>query len=160
MPTANTYPPLNVHFDIEFRTKTKVEVESFQSVIGLQARLVKEEGHKNPQAEYENIVLRRAYNPNSKMVTWCMNAINNKVFLAKNMTIQLLDSKHELVSAWQVENAIPVAWGVEELHAQNPKILIEVIELKYKRFHVLNSKGRNVAPIKNNSNRNRRAPRS
>ncbi|NER16598.1 phage tail protein [Spongiivirga citrea] len=148
MPSLHTYPPLNVHFNIEFRAKTKIEVEPFQSITGLQAKLIKEEGDKNPLAVYENIVLRRAYNPNSNIVTWCMQAINNKVFQSKNMTIQLLDSKHELISAWEVENAIPVAWGVEELHAQNPKILIEVIELKYQRFHVLNSKARNVAPLK------------
>jgi len=148
MSGGNTYLPLNVHFDVELRTKTRVEVEPFQSITGLQAKLVKEEGHKNPQAMYENLILRRAYNPNSKIVAWCMQAINNKGFLAKNMTIQLLDSKHELISAWEVENAIPVAWGIEELHAQNPKILIEVIELKYHRFHVLNSRARNVAPIK------------
>lgn len=144
----NTYPPLNVHFTATFHINKREEVEPFQSISGLQAKLVKEEGKKLPNTVFENLILRRGYNPNSKLVAWCMNAINNKVFQAKDITIQLLDSQHELISAWAVEKAIPVGWGIEALHAQDPKVLIEVIELKYQRFHVLNGKGSNVAPMK------------
>ena len=139
------YPPLNTHFSVEFHTKKQSEEEKFQSVQGLQARLINDETHKDPYAVFDNIILRRAYKPNSKVVAWCMNAINNKVFEEKTLTIRLLNSKHKLISAWVIEKVIPVGWGVEELHAQDAKILIEVIELKYSNFQVLNTKGKNVA---------------
>ncbi|MGI9552460.1 MAG: phage tail protein [Aurantibacter sp.] len=140
------YPPLNFHFDVEFRHKDFKRDHKFQSVDGLHAQLVKDEGQKNPHAVFDHIVLKRAFEPDSKLVGWCMDAINNKVFKAVTLTIKLLNSKHEVLSAWIVEKAIPVGWGVAELHAEESKILIETIELRYRYFQVVDSKGRIVAP--------------
>jgi phage tail-like protein len=137
-----------MHFIVQFQNNDLQEDYRFQSVQGLKASLIKEEGVKLPRAIFENIILRRAFEPDSKLVEWCMDTINNKVFKHETITIKLLDNKHELISGWIVTDAIPVAWSVEELHAQDSKVLIESIELKYKNFQVLNSKGQIIAPKK------------
>ena len=148
MSSFSTYPALNMHFTVDFLNKDLHDDHRFQSVQGLKARLVREEGAKVPRAIFENIFLRRAFEPDSKLVEWCMNTINNKVFKRETITIKLLDSKHELISGWIVTDAIVMGWSVEELHAEDSKVLIETIELKYKHFQVLNSKGKVIAPKK------------
>ena len=45
-------------------------------------------------------------------------------------------------------NWFQLSWSVEELHAQESKVLIETIELKYKNFQVLNSKDKVITPKK------------
>ncbi len=147
MPQAS-YPPLNMHFVVEFNNKEFLADRSFQSVQGLKARICENEGKKGTHVHFENIILRRAYQPNSKLVKWCMDAINNRKKQPVDLLIKLLNSDHEMLSGWRIERAMPVAWGVEELHAQETKILIETIELDYHHFHVLNSKGVDVAPMR------------
>lgn len=144
-----TYPPLNMHFILEFQDKYLSEDINFHSVQGLHARICKEENTENKFVHFENLILKRAYLPNSKLVKWCMDAINNNKEQPVNLTIKLLNANHEMLSGWQIEKAMPIAWSVEELHAQETKILMEIIELKYHKFHVLDSKGRNVAPSAN-----------
>lgn len=148
MPSLNTNPALNMYFIVEFLNNDLQGDYRFQSVQGLKASLIKKEGVKLPHAIFENIILKRAFEPDSKLVEWCMNAINNKVFKQESLTIKLLDFNHEFVSGWHVSSAIPVGWGVEELHAQDSKVLIESIELKYSNFEVLDSKGKLIAPKK------------
>lgn len=145
MPTS-VYPLLNMHFEVEFNNKDFVTDKSFQSVNGIKARICENVDKRGTYIQFENIILKRAYSPNSKLVEWCMNAINNQKIQPVDLTINLLNAKHELLAGWRVVKAIPVAWGVDVLHAQETKILIETIELKYLHFHVLNSKGKVVAP--------------
>lgn len=138
---------LNMYFVVEFLDKEFKNDFKFQSVNGIHARLQNKEGQKLPIAIFEPIVLKRAYQPDSKLIAWSMNAINNKQFTHKNLIIKLLDSNSEFISGWQVTKAIPIAWYIEELHAQEGKILIETIELKYRYFQVLDSKGNIISPI-------------
>lgn len=141
------YPPLNIHFDVEFNSTRFKADRNFQSVQGLKARICKNEGEKEVRVQFENIVLKRAYQPDSKLVEWCMNAINNNIKEPIVVVVKLLNAQHNMLSGWILEEALPVAWGVDELHAQDTKILIETIELTYLRFQVMNSKGEVVAPI-------------
>jgi len=142
----STYPPLNMHFVVEFHSKEFIMDKGFQSVQGLQARIAQTEDKRRVQADFENLILKRAYQPNSKLVRWCMDAINNLKKEPIDLTVKLLNADHHMLSGWRIIQAIPIAWGVEELHAQESKILIESIELKYHYFEVLNSKGNVVAP--------------
>lgn len=148
MSSLSTNPALNMYFNVEFLNDDLRVDHRFQSVQGLKATLTKVEGVKIPRAVFDNIILKRAFEPDSKLVEWCMNTINNKVFKHESMVIRLLDSKHEVICGWIVTDAIPLSWSVEELHAQESKVLIETIELKYKNFQVINSKGKVVAPKK------------
>ncbi|WP_339701744.1 phage tail protein [uncultured Marixanthomonas sp.] len=146
-PEEKTYPPLNMHFKVQFDNK-KFKLDcGFQSVQGLKVRISKNEHNRERHTQFENIILKRAYQPNSKLIEWCMNAINNQKKQPQNLTIKLLNAKEKLVSAWKIEQAVPVGWGVEELHAQDTKILIECIELEYKYFQVVDGKGNIIAPI-------------
>ena len=140
----SVYPPLNMHFAVEFHSKDLKADISFQSVQGLQVRVDETENKK--LINYQNIILKRAYQPHSKLVKWCMDVIHNRKKLPVSLTIKLLNANHEMLSGWQVESAMPVAWGVEDLHAQETKILIETIELAYLRFYVLDKKGNVIAP--------------
>ena len=140
---SNSYPPLNMHFVVEFQRKDLVDDMNFQSVQGLQVRVNKFEGKS--RVHYENIILKRAYEPDSKIVSWCMDVIKNRKKQPVNLTIKLLNAAHEPVSAWNIKGALPVGWGVEELNAQETKILIETIELKPLSFDVLNSNGKVTA---------------
>ncbi|MEP3836896.1 MAG: phage tail protein [Algibacter sp.] len=144
--TIINYPPLNMHFIVHFHNKALLSDTNFQSVEGLQARIIENEGKK--QVKYDHLVLKRAYQPDSSLVAWCMDAINNNKKQATNLTVNLLNADHEIISGWQIEKALPVAWGVEELHAQDTKILIETVELQYRRFNVLNNKGEVITPFK------------
>ena len=141
------YPPLNMHFSVEFKNKYLSKDKNFQSVHGLQARIVNDESTDKSFPVFENIILRRAYQPISKLVKWCMNAINNNKKQPIDIVVKLLNAEHDMLSGWKIEKAIPIAWGVEELHAQETKVLIEIIELSYLRFQVLDSKGNIIAPV-------------
>lgn|GEM_PF-2523795 len=140
------HPPLNMHFIVEFNNKELITDKNFQSVSGLKARIHENEDKKGTHIQFENIILKRAYQPDSGLVKWCMDAINNNKKEPTNLIVRLLNADHDMLSGWQIEKAIPIAWGVEELHAQETKILIETIELSYQCFHVLNSKGKVIAP--------------
>ncbi|PVW13196.1 phage tail protein [Marixanthomonas spongiae] len=146
-PPRKTYPPLNMHFVVEFEGQKSISDGQFQSVQGLQARICTKEDSKERKVHFENIVLKRAYQPNSKLIAWCMDAINNHKKQPRNLLIKLLNAQHEPISAWEIEQAVPVGWGVEELHAQDTKILLECIELDYKYFQVIDGDGNVIAPI-------------
>lgn len=139
--------PVNMHFIVKFQNPAYSDDTNFQSVQGIQARILPDEVPGGNYARFENIILKRAYQPDSKLIEWCMNAINNRKKEPEDLIIELLNADHQIISGWRIERAIPIAWGVEELHAQNPKVLIETIELKPKYFQVLNSKGKVIAPI-------------
>lgn len=138
-----------MHFIVEFHEKYFSMDAHFQSVQGLKARICKDDVNKKGHIQFENLILRRAYQPDSKMVKWCMDTINNNIIKPVDLTVKLLNADHNMLSGWQIEQAVPISWGVEELHAQETKILIEIIELEYLKFHVLDSKGMNVAPPAN-----------
>ncbi|WP_179019635.1 phage tail protein [Winogradskyella forsetii] len=138
------YPPLNMHFVVHFNRKELMADVNFQSVQGLQVRVDKTDG--KDRVYYGNIILKRAYEPSSKLVTWCMDVIKKRQKLPVNLIVKLLNAEHEMLSGWKIEKAMPVAWGVEELHAQESRILIETIELEPQYFYVLDHNGKIIAP--------------
>lgn len=142
----STYPSLNMHFAVEFDSKRFKADRNFQSVQGIKARICENEVKKGTHVQFENIILRRAYLPDSLLVKWCMDAINNQKKQPLSFTVKLLNANEDMLCGWEIENALPISWGIEELHSQDAKILIEIIELSYQRFQVLNSKGNNIAP--------------
>ena len=145
-------PLLNTHFKVIFINKYfSLNEESFQSVQGLKGMLRKSERSGRTYPYFENIILRRAYQPNSELVKWCMDNINNSLYKSRykqplDISVSLLNSMHEPICGWHIKGAVPIAWGVEDLHGQDPKILIETIELAYEYFQVSNSEGKIIAP--------------
>lgn len=145
-------PLLNSHFKVVFNNQYFAwNEEGFQSIQGLKGMLRRKRISDNGFSYFENIILKRAYQPDSELVRWCMDNINNSNYISNykepfDITVSLLNSMQEPICSWKLKGAVPVAWGVENLHAQDPKILIETIELAYQYFQVSNSDGKIISP--------------
>lgn len=140
--------PRNFQFTVEFSNLDFSEDKHFQSIEGLHAHLLPDEHNKSWNSQFDVLILKRAYRPNSKIVAWCMNAINNKIIKGENLTINLLNSRLEVINQWQVENAIPQSWRISAFNAEESDILIETITLKYNYFQVANGDGKIISPKK------------
>lgn len=133
------YPALNMHFIVKFSGSEFDNEIHFQSVDGLKARIFEHENKSGTYVKFDTLILKRAYLPDSKMQRWCMDAINHNKQKPLNLSIHLLNAQHQPISTWKIEKALPIAWGVDQLHAQESKILIETIELAYHQFQIVSS---------------------
>lgn len=136
---------LGFHFKVDF---TNFEGEfQFQSVSGLNVDLETEtiaEGGENRfkytlpvRTKYPNLTLKRALIVNSSLIDWCRKAIENFEINPTNLTVKLLNRNHEPVITWSIAHAWPVKWSVEDLNAEESKVVIESIELVYNYFNII-----------------------
>lgn len=139
-------PPLNCNFRVVFENPDFCNDIGFYSIQGISARLNSDTPSGKRISQFENLKLIRAYVPDSKLIEWCMDAINNQNFRAEEFRISLIGEKENVLSSWIIKKAVPVAWGIEDLHAQETRILLETIELSYAYFEVVNSSGKIIAP--------------
>lgn len=142
---AEYYPPIGFHFTVKF---TDIEERKFdhyfQSVSGLSVDLEIEEiaeggenrfKHKLPiRTKYPNLVLKRGMLLDSGVINWCREALENFVITPINMTVSLLDEKHEPLQTWNVVHAYPVKWNLSDFNAEENKVVIETLELTYNYF--------------------------
>ncbi|MFD0861707.1 phage tail protein [Sungkyunkwania multivorans] len=147
---AGYYPPVGFHFKVEFTRLDGIELKSndhqFQSVSGLSVDLETEEiaeggenrfKHKIPvRTKYPNLVLKRGLLKDSGLITWCKNALENYEIVPADLSVSLLDEKHEPLFSWNVVHAYPVKWNVSDLNAEENKIVIESLELTYNYFKI------------------------
>ena len=91
---------------------------------GLRVILLTMEDFKNKYPYFENIILKRAFQPKFILDKWCMDYINKVIEKSINFDVTLLNEVHEPVCLWNVTGTVPLAWGIDELHAQDPKILM------------------------------------
>jgi len=138
--------PLNCHFRVVFDNPIFISDIGFYTIQGLSAKLSSDVLSDNTHVHFENIRLTRAYRPDSKLIAWCMEAINNQNYEVENFRILLLGAKEKILSTWLIKEAVPAGWSIEEFHAQESRILLETIELRYSYFEVVNSKGQIIAP--------------
>lgn len=141
---SNDFPPLGFHFKVEFEN-IKDEFQ-FQSVSGLASELLTEEiaeggenrfKHKLPlKTRYSNLVLKRGLLVNSELAHWCHEAIDNFNIKPANITIKLLNEKHEPLVTWNVVHAYPLKWNVSDLNAEESKMVVETLELAYNYFKI------------------------
>ncbi|RMA58872.1 phage tail protein [Ulvibacter antarcticus] len=142
------YPPVSFHFKVEFLGITTQENDvQFQSVSGLSVDLETEEfaeggenrfKHKFPvRTTYPNLVLKRGLLKDSVLIAWCRAAIEGFQFLPIDLTVKLLNEKHEPLLTWNVVHAYPVKWSVEDFNAEESKVSIETIELAYNYFRII-----------------------
>lgn len=125
----------------EMFPQTQIDVE-FQSISGLKASIEFEEvaeGGQNrfkhalpTRSKFENLVMKRGLTTNlSGIRMWCNKAIDDFVFSPVNLSIMLLNEEHIPIKAWFVVHALPVSYELGEFNAEDNKILIETITLKY-----------------------------
>ncbi len=147
---ASYYPPVGFHFKVEFQDikgEVKINDYQFQSVSGLSVDLETEEvaeggenrfKHKIPvRTKYPNLVLKRGLLLDSDLIEWCRKAIENFDIKPINLTVMLLNEKHEPLLTWSVTHAYPVKWVVEDFNAEENKLVIESLELTYNYFETL-----------------------
>ena len=142
------YPPVSFHFKVEFSNISDQETDvQFQSVSGLSVEIETEEfaeggenrfKHRFPvRTKFPNLVLKRGLLKDSKLISWCKNAIESFQFEPTNLTVKLLNEEHQPLITWNVVNAYPIKWEVSELNAEENKLSIETIELAYNYFKVI-----------------------
>lgn len=117
----------------------------FQSITGLKATIETEaiaEGGQNMfkhqlpvRTAYENLVLKRGLTTDlSGISEWCKDALENFNFKPVNVNIMLHNEFLIPVKVWRVINAIPVAYEVSEFNAEESKMVIQTMTLKYNYF--------------------------
>ncbi len=145
---AAYYPPVGFHFKVEFQgIATTSNDYQFQSVSGLSVDLETEEiaeggenrfKHKIPvRTKYANLVLKRGLLLDSGLIDWCKKAIEDFEIEPINLTVILLNEKHEPLLTWDIVHAYPVKWVVEDFNAEESKLAIESLELTYNYFKTL-----------------------
>lgn len=142
---ATEYPPVSFHFKVEFNGISSQEKDvQFQSVSGLSVDIETEEfaeggenrfKHKLPvRSKFPNLILKRGMVTDSELIKWCRNAIESFQFEPVDLTVKLLNEKHEPLVTWNVVNVYPVKWSVDDFNAEESKVTIETIELAYNYF--------------------------
>lgn len=163
---APSYPPVGFLFQVSFEGTFKVDrnttidlsketIETrFQSVSGLSVELQTETLKEGGEQRFEHILpVRSKYNPlvlkrgivkDSKMIQWCMEAIENFNIQPMDMLVQLLHVKRadasrppekiEPLISWSIVNAWPRKWSVSDFNAEQSSIAIESLELNYSYF--------------------------
>jgi phage tail-like protein len=136
-------PITGFHFLAVFEMvpQNKIDIE-FQNISGLKASIEYEEiaeggqnrfKHSLPlRSKFENLVMKRGLTSDlSGLRTWCNLAIDNFIFNPVNISIMLLNENHIPVKCWFIAHALPVSYELGELNAEESKIVIETITLKY-----------------------------
>jgi phage tail-like protein len=144
---AELYPPVGFHFKVSINLPDSGPEDRearFQEVGGLNKTIDLEEfkeggenrfSHRLPNpAKYSNLVLKRGMLTKSNLIKWCFDAIDNFIFKPADITITLLNEKHEPLSTWNVSKAFPVKWSTSDFKAQENSIAIETLELAFQNF--------------------------
>ncbi|MCB0563226.1 MAG: phage tail protein [Phaeodactylibacter sp.] len=144
---ATYYPPVGFHFRVDFQLPdiTAKDIE-FQEVSGLNVSVEMEsyaEGgenrfvHKLPvRTTYSDLTLKRGLLLESGVTKWVKNAIDKFEFVRANLIVTLLNEKHQPLMVWDISQALPIAWEIDALNAQESKVLVESLKLSYQYFRV------------------------
>jgi len=140
------YPPVGFHFRVEFLNLGNDNDVRFQSVAGLNveydSEAFKEGGenrfeHKLPtRTKYPDLSLKRGMLTDSKVISWCLDALQNRKIQPAQINVTLMNEKHEPLRTWSLYNAWPRKWQVSDLNAQENSVVIETLEITYNYFTV------------------------
>ncbi len=139
------YPPIGFHFKVEFQGIQNTSDIRFQSVSGINAAVPNSETyqeggenrftHRLPQrASYENLVLKRGLLIGSDLIEWFRQAVEDFRFTPTNVSVSLLNGKHEALERWTFYNAWPTKWNIDGFDAEKAAIVVETVELSYQYF--------------------------
>jgi len=139
------YPPVGFHFKVEFPGVGSGDSDTrFQEVTGLTVEIGLEElqvGGENrfsyrlpAKAKFSNLVLKRGMLTDSGLISWFTKAIHDFEFKPVDVSVYLLNEKHEISSSWIFAQAYPVKWIISDFKAQENSIVVETIELCYQFF--------------------------
>ncbi|MEI9921432.1 MAG: phage tail protein [Bacteroidota bacterium] len=138
------YPMPKFHFSVEWAPGTRI---GFTEVTGLTMEsdvIEYREGssplfHKTKMAGLQklaNIVLKRGMFPGDIEFNEWMNTIEMNKVERRDVTIKLLNEKHEPVFTWQVLNAWPVKVQSTDLKGDGNEVAIETMELAHEGIKI------------------------
>jgi len=143
------YPLTGFHFLVSFELFPQVPGDmGFQEVSGLVLEVnldTYNEGgenrfvHRLPgKTKYSDLVLKRGMTPAPSGITaWVVDATENFNYAPTNLLVSLLDENHLPVTSWYVVNSIPMKAEISSLNAEDGKIVIESLTLRYEYFKTL-----------------------
>ncbi len=140
------YPPVGFHFKVEFQGIGNDNDVRFQSVGGLSVEYdtesIKEGGenrheHKLPtRTKFADLSLKRGMLTDSAVIDWCKKALFDREFKPVQLIVTLMNSEHEALKCWKVNNAWPRKWAVSDLNANENSIVVETLDLSYSFFTI------------------------
>lgn len=134
------------HFSVIFELVPQFSIDTkFQSVNGLKVTMGTEpyaEGGQNKfthdfptRTSYQDLVLKRGLTSDlSGLSMWCNQALENFIFYPANLIVSLLNENGNPIKVWYVSHAIPLSYEFSDFNAEDNKIVIETITLKYNFF--------------------------
>lgn len=142
---ATYYPPVSFHFKVEvLGLPPNSHDVRFTEVSGLTVEMGTEEvaeGGENrfvqkypTGARYPELVLKRGLLPNSEIVTWIRECIEDYRIQPRNIDIKLLNEQHQPLVTWHLVNAYPTKWSLGDLNAANNAVAVETMNLFYQYF--------------------------
>lgn len=142
------YPPVGFHFLVNFQLPGLTPNDfSFREVSGLSVNVDTEdfvEGGENRfvhslpvRTKYADLDLKRGMFTGSMIVQWVKAAVERFEFQPINLTISLLNAQHAPLAVWNVVNAYPIEWSVDSFNAEESKIVVETLKLKYQYFNTM-----------------------
>jgi phage tail-like protein len=143
------YPYTGFHFLVSFELFPQLPNDfRFQEVSGLVIDVnldTYNEGGENrfvhrlpARTKYADLVLKRGMTLVSGVSAWVVDAVENFNYVPTNLVVSLLDENHLPVSSWYVVNAIPIKSEISSFNAEEGKIVIESLTLRYEYFKSLN----------------------
>jgi phage tail-like protein len=142
---ATTYPLLKFHFVVEWGGTRA----GFTEVTGLDIQIEAVEYREGNSPEYSkikmpgmhkfsNITLKRgSISGDKEFYTW-LNTVSLNQIERRDLSISLLNEKHEPVFTWKVKQAFPVKVQASDLKADGNEVAIESIELAHEGLNILN----------------------
>lgn len=146
---SDSNPIPGFYFSVIFELLPQFSIDTkFQSVNGLKVTMETEpyiEGGQNKfkhslplRSGYQDLVLKRGLTSDmSGLSMWCNQALEDFVFYPANLVVSLLNEKGNPVKVWYVSHAIPLSYEFSDFDAEQNKIVIETITLKYNFFKEL-----------------------
>lgn len=140
-----TYPIPKFHFRVEWGG-TNI---GFSEVSGLniENKVIEYRDGVSPEyskikmpgmREYSNITLKRGvFKGDNEFFNW-LNTISLNTVERRDLTISLLNEKHEPVVVWKVSNAFPVKVQSTDLKADGSEVAIEQIDLAHEGLSIEN----------------------
>jgi phage tail-like protein len=140
-----TYPIPKFHFRVEwggtnigFSEVSGLNIENkvieYRDGISPEYSKIKMPGMR----EYSNITLKRGtFKGDNDFYKW-LNTISLNTVERRDLTISLLNEKHEPVVVWKVTNAFPVKIQSTDLKADGSEVAIEQLDLAHEGLTIEN----------------------
>ena len=140
-----TYPIPKFHFRVEWGG-TNI---GFSEVSGLniENKVIEYRDGVSPEyskikmpgmREYSNITMKRGvFKGDNEFFKW-LNTISLNTVERRDLTISLLNEKHEPVVVWKVHNAFPIKVQSTDLKADGSEVAIEQLDLAHEGLTIEN----------------------